>query len=152
MAHFSASADSIASLFIVVRIGCEPCNNYTLSCRFGQIAGPGYLLFDILYMNSEKTKTKIALLAVYTALYSLHSELYAATHMHSSTETPIREQNDSSCTKFNVLAIIENTASSLAPPWIELAATRLAQIKEPIELQGFRSEPWVYNLTRERVC
>ena len=45
MAHFSASADSIASLFIVVRIGCEPCNNYTLSCRFGQIAGPGYLLF-----------------------------------------------------------------------------------------------------------
>ena len=83
---------------------------------------------------------------MYTALYSLHSELYAATHMHSSTETPIREQNGSS------LAVIENTASSLAPPWVELAATRLAKTKEPIELQGFRSEPWVYNLTRERVC
>ena len=27
MAHFSASGDSIASLFIVVRIGFEPCNN-----------------------------------------------------------------------------------------------------------------------------
>ena len=52
----------------------------------------------------------------------------------------------------NALAIIENTASSLALPWIELAATRLAKTKEPIELQGFRSEPWVYNLTRERVC
>ena len=47
MAHFSASGDSIASLFIVVRIGFEPCNNYALSCsfcRFCQIAGPGYLL------------------------------------------------------------------------------------------------------------
>ena len=44
MAHFSASADSIASLFIVVRIGFEPCNNYTLSCSFCQIAGAGYLL------------------------------------------------------------------------------------------------------------
>ena len=44
MAHFSASADSIASLFIVARIGFEPCNNYTLSCSFCQIAGPGYLL------------------------------------------------------------------------------------------------------------
>ena len=52
----------------------------------------------------------------------------------------------------NVLAIIENTTSSLALPWIELAVTRLAKTKEPIELQGFRSEPWVYNLTRERVC
>ena len=44
MAHFSASDNSIASLFIVVRIGFEPCNNYTLSCSFCQIAGPGYLL------------------------------------------------------------------------------------------------------------
>ena len=44
MAHFSASGDGIASLFIVVRIGFEPCNNYTLSCSFCQISGPGYLL------------------------------------------------------------------------------------------------------------
>ena len=44
MVHFSASDDSIASLFIVVRIGFEPCNNYTLSCSFCQIAGPGYML------------------------------------------------------------------------------------------------------------
>ena len=44
MAHFSASGDSLASLFIVVRIGFEPCNSYTLSCSFCQIAGPGYLL------------------------------------------------------------------------------------------------------------
>ena len=43
MAHFSASGDSIASLFIVVRIGFEPCNDYTFSCSFCQIAGPGYL-------------------------------------------------------------------------------------------------------------
>ena len=46
MAHFSASGDSIASPFIVVRIGFEPCDNYTsytLSCSFCQIAGPGYL-------------------------------------------------------------------------------------------------------------
>ena len=40
MVHFSASGDSIASLFIVVRIGFEPCNNNTLSCRFSQIAVP----------------------------------------------------------------------------------------------------------------
>ena len=39
-----ASGDSIASLFIVVRIGFDRCNNYTLSCSFCQIAGPGYLL------------------------------------------------------------------------------------------------------------
>ena len=44
MAHFRASGDSIASLFIVVRIGFEPYNNYTLSCSFCQIAGPGCLL------------------------------------------------------------------------------------------------------------
>ena len=44
MAHFSAPGDSIASLFIVVRIGFEPCNNCTLSCSFCQIAGPGYSL------------------------------------------------------------------------------------------------------------
>ena len=44
MAHFSSSGGSIASLFIVVRIGFEPCNNYTLSCSFCQIAGSGYLL------------------------------------------------------------------------------------------------------------
>ena len=31
MAHFSASGDSIGSLFIVERIGFESCNNYTLS-------------------------------------------------------------------------------------------------------------------------
>ena len=46
MAHFSASGDSIASLFIVVRLGFEPCNNYTLYCSFCQIAGPGYLLLS----------------------------------------------------------------------------------------------------------
>ena len=34
MAHFSASGDSIASLFIVERTGFEPRNNYTLSCTF----------------------------------------------------------------------------------------------------------------------
>ena len=45
MAHFSASGDSIASLFIVVRIGFEPCNNYTSSCSFCQIAGPGLFAF-----------------------------------------------------------------------------------------------------------
>ena len=39
MAHFSVSCDSIASLFIFVRIGFELCNNH-LFC----IAGPGYLL------------------------------------------------------------------------------------------------------------
>ena len=44
MAHFSVSGDSIASVFIFVRIGFEPCNNYTLSCSFRQIAGPSYLL------------------------------------------------------------------------------------------------------------
>ena len=44
MAHFSVSGDSIASVFIFVRIGFVPCNNYTLSCSFCQIAGPGYLL------------------------------------------------------------------------------------------------------------
>ena len=44
MAHFSASGDSIPSLYIVERIGFELCNNYTLSCSFCQIAGPGYLL------------------------------------------------------------------------------------------------------------
>ena len=82
---------------------------------------PFHVVKDTLYMNSVKTKTKNVLLAVYTALYSLHSELYAAKHMHSSTETLIREKNGSSCTKLNVLAIIENTASSLALLWIELA-------------------------------
>ena len=30
MAHFSVSCDSIASLFIFVRIGFEPCNNHYL--------------------------------------------------------------------------------------------------------------------------
>ena len=45
MAHFSVSGDSIASVFIFVRIGFVPCKNYTLSCSFCQIAGPGYLLF-----------------------------------------------------------------------------------------------------------
>ena len=44
MAHFSVSGDSIATVFIFVRIGFEPCNNYTLSCSFCQIAGPGHLL------------------------------------------------------------------------------------------------------------
>ena len=31
MAHFSVSCDSIASLFIFVRIGFEPCNNHYLA-------------------------------------------------------------------------------------------------------------------------
>ena len=44
MTRFSVSGDSIASVFIFVRIGFVPCNNYTLSCSFCQIAGPGYLL------------------------------------------------------------------------------------------------------------
>ena len=44
MAHFSVSGDSIATVFIFVRIGFEPCKNYTLSCSFCQIAGPGHLL------------------------------------------------------------------------------------------------------------
>ena len=39
MAHFSASGDSIASLFIVVRIGFEPCNNYTFAA-FVRLPGP----------------------------------------------------------------------------------------------------------------
>ena len=44
MAHFSVSGNSIATVLIFVRIGVEPCNNYTLSCSFCQIAGPGHLL------------------------------------------------------------------------------------------------------------
>ena len=40
MAHFSASGDSIASLFIVVRIGLEPCNSYTLYAAFVRLPGP----------------------------------------------------------------------------------------------------------------
>ena len=44
MAHFSVSGDSIATVFIFVRIEFEPCNNYTLSCSFFQISGPGHLL------------------------------------------------------------------------------------------------------------
>ena len=44
MAHFSVSGDSIATVFIFVRIGFEPCNDYTLSCSFCQIARPGHLL------------------------------------------------------------------------------------------------------------
>ena len=43
MAHISASGDSIASLFISVRIGFEPCNNRYLALSFC-IAGPDYLL------------------------------------------------------------------------------------------------------------
>ena len=39
MAHFSSSGDSIASLFIVVRIGFEPCNNYTFAA-FVRLPGP----------------------------------------------------------------------------------------------------------------
>ena len=39
MAHFSASGDSIASLFIVERIAFEPCNNYSLSCNFVRLPG-----------------------------------------------------------------------------------------------------------------
>ena len=31
MAHFSVSCDSIASPFIFVRIGFEPCNNHYLA-------------------------------------------------------------------------------------------------------------------------
>ena len=34
MAHVSASGDSIASLFISVRIGFEPCNNRYLALSF----------------------------------------------------------------------------------------------------------------------
>ena len=54
MAHFmSASHDSVASLFIFVKIGFEPCNNYytALSCSFC-IAVPGYLLLlqDVVFL------------------------------------------------------------------------------------------------------
>ena len=59
---------------------------------------PFHVVKDTLYMNSVKTKTKNVLLAVYTALYSLHCELYAANNMHSYTETLIREKSGSSCT------------------------------------------------------
>ena len=68
MAHFSASGDSIASLFIVVRIGFEPCSNYALSCSFCQIAGPGHLLFlqDVVLLI-----TVICLLILSLALWLL---------------------------------------------------------------------------------
>ena len=51
MAHISASGDSIASLFISVRIGFEPCNNHYLALSFC-IAGPDYLLLwhDIVFI------------------------------------------------------------------------------------------------------
>ena len=61
MAHVSASSDSIASLFISVRIGFEPCNNRYLALSFA-MPGPaicfcdmisiynhGYLSFDPLF-------------------------------------------------------------------------------------------------------
>ena len=50
MAHFSPSGDSIAFLFLSVRIGFEPCNNRYLALSFC-IAGPGYLLLchDIVF-------------------------------------------------------------------------------------------------------
>ena len=66
--------------------------------------------------------------------------------MHISTELLIRIRIGSSCTKINVLAIIETTASSLALPWIEITATGLPKTKEPIEFY-FRSEARVYILT-----
>ena len=90
-------------------------------------------------MNSIKTKAKKVLLAVYTAVYSLHSELYAVKHMQIYTESQISEKIGSSGTKLNVLATIENIASSLALPWIEIAATGLAKTRELIELHNFRS-------------
>ena len=66
--------------------------------------------------------------------------------MHISTELLIRRiRMGSSCTKINVLAITETTASSLALPWIEITATGLAKTKEPIEFHYFRSEARVYN-------
>ena len=34
------SGDSIASLFIFIRIGFEPCNNYTLSCSLKYVRLP----------------------------------------------------------------------------------------------------------------
>ena len=51
MAHVSASGDSIAPLFISVRIGFEPCNNRYLALSFCN-AGPGYLLlwYDIVFI------------------------------------------------------------------------------------------------------
>ena len=42
MVHVSASGDSIASLFVSVRIGFEPCNNRHLALSFCN-ARPGYL-------------------------------------------------------------------------------------------------------------
>ena len=44
MAHFSASGDSIASLFITVRIGFERCT-YLLQLLIC-VSGPGYLLLS----------------------------------------------------------------------------------------------------------
>ena len=41
MAHVSTSGDSIASLFISVRIGFELCSNHYLALSFC-IARPGY--------------------------------------------------------------------------------------------------------------
>ena len=54
MAHVSASDDSMASVFISVRIGFEPCDNHyiqLLYCSFC-IAGPGYLLLwqDVVFL------------------------------------------------------------------------------------------------------
>ena len=55
MAHFSASGDSIASLFITVRIGFERCNNhymYLAGFVMFCVAGPGYLLLsqDVVFL------------------------------------------------------------------------------------------------------
>ena len=51
MAHVSTSGDSIASLFISVRIGFEPCHNRYLALSFCN-AGPGYLLlwYDTVFI------------------------------------------------------------------------------------------------------
>ena len=59
--------------------GCERRRRRKLKRRVYTNPGPNYCWHiddDTLYMNSVKTKTKNVLLAVYTALYSLHSELY----------------------------------------------------------------------------
>ena len=73
MAHVSASGDSIASLFISVRIGFEPCNNRYLALSFC-MAGPGYLLLwhDIVFII-----TAICLLILSLVYYCSFFESYA---------------------------------------------------------------------------
>ena len=53
MAHFSVSCDSIASLFIFVRIGFEPCNNHYLPAF--ALPAPA-ICYKELYINYKENK------------------------------------------------------------------------------------------------